>query len=142
MFLLFLVVAGVIALVIVKVINPNKKHIQEAAANLGINGTQITDQIAAGIQQASQQVAAGMSTITKGVTQLGGGGPQGVAGGGSGGGGGGAAGPGQRRRLFEQMLYGALPGSSSGGGSGELGGSGGGSGGLRSVGATPQVLLW
>jgi hypothetical protein len=106
MFLLFLVVAGVIALVIVKVINPNKKHIAEAAANLGINGTQITDQISSGLQQAGSQVAAGMNTITRGVAQLGGGGPQ------NGTGGGGSS-AGQRRRLFEQMLYGGSSGGSS-----------------------------
>ena len=126
MFLLFLVVAGVIALVVVKVIKPNQKHMQEAAINLGINSTQIQEQIAAGLQTASNQVASGLnqgvSAISKGVSDIGGGG-----------------GGGARRRLFQHMLY---------GGEGwqqrqqqrqqqRAGGWGGGGGG----GVTPMVML-
>lgn len=42
MFLLFLVVAGVVALVIVKIINPNKKAIEDAA-NAVTPSVNITD---------------------------------------------------------------------------------------------------
>ena len=48
MFLLFLVVCGVVALVIVKVVRPNKKAIQDAAAAVGLptwNATQLTEQV-------------------------------------------------------------------------------------------------
>ena len=114
MFLLFLVVAGVIALVVVKVINPNKKNITEAAANLGINGTQITNQITSGLQTAGNSVASGISSVTRVIMggDASGGGGGGDKGGGSGGSSGGGSGSGSiagsshRRRLFEQMLYG------------------------------------
>ncbi|GBF88675.1 hypothetical protein Rsub_01574 [Raphidocelis subcapitata] len=119
MFLLFLVVAGVIALVVVKVINPNKKHIAEAAAAAGVNTTQIAGQIASGVTQASQQVASGLST---GVGAIGNG----------------ISGRRRRRRLFELMLQGG------GDGGGGFGSGGGGSdfGGGRGGGAAPYVRLW
>jgi hypothetical protein len=46
MFLLFLVVCGVIALVIVKVVKPNKTKLQDAAASAGLptwNSTEVID---------------------------------------------------------------------------------------------------
>lgn len=61
MFLLFLVVCGVIALVIVKVINPNKHAIQAAAATVGVNTTDWTHQISNGVNTA-------VTTVTNGAT--------------------------------------------------------------------------
>eukprot|EP00878_Enallax_costatus_P004352 GHUV01004588.1.p2 GENE.GHUV01004588.1~~GHUV01004588.1.p2 ORF type:complete len:286 (+),score=100.88 GHUV01004588.1:345-1202(+) len=63
MFLLFLVVCGVIALVIVKVIKPNKHAIQTAAASVGINTTDWTQQISNGVNTA-------VTTVTNGATNV------------------------------------------------------------------------
>ena len=56
MFLLFLVVCGVIALVIVKVINPNKKKIQDAAADVPLpNVTDIVNTATGAVKDALAQ---------------------------------------------------------------------------------------
>lgn len=126
MFLLFLVVAGVIALVVVKVINPNKKHIADAAAAAGVNATQIAGQITSGVAQASQQVGAGLSSGVGAIAN-------------------GLSGRRRRaRRLFEVALPGG--GGRGGGGFGSSGGDGGafgggGRGGAGS-GAAPYARLW
>lgn len=91
LFLLFLVVCGVIALVIVKVINPNKGKIAAAANNLGINATEIANQaqnaIANGVNQA-------VGAVQQGLNGQAGASPAAAAGGG-------------RRRLRQQMMYAA-----------------------------------
>lgn len=56
MFLLFLVVCGVIALVIVKVVKPNKAAIQTAAASVGLNTTDWTQTLGSGVSQATDAI--------------------------------------------------------------------------------------
>lgn len=63
MFLLFLVVCGVIALVIVKVVRPNKAALQTAAATVGLNTTDWTQQISNGVNQATGAVTGWASNV-------------------------------------------------------------------------------
>jgi hypothetical protein len=83
------VVCGVVALVIVKVINPNKGKIAAAANNLGINATEIANQaqnaIANGVNQAVGAVQQGLNGQAGASPAAGGG----------------------RRRLRQQMMYAA-----------------------------------
>lgn len=69
MFLLFLVVCGVIALVVVKVVRPHKAALQAAAQSVGLNTTDWTQQISNGISNGINQ-AAGAVTNTMGGRRM------------------------------------------------------------------------
>jgi aspartate aminotransferase-like enzyme len=66
MFLLFLVVCGVIALVVVKVVKPNQKAIQSAAESVGLptwNATQIQQTVTNAVNNVAGKTVDAMGSV-------------------------------------------------------------------------------
>jgi uncharacterized protein YpmB len=66
MFLLFLVVCGVIALVVVKVVKPNQKAIQSAAEQVGLptwNATQIQQTVTNAVTNVAGKTVDAMGSV-------------------------------------------------------------------------------